>query len=424
MYIHCLGLNHTTANIAIRECFSFTPHKLNAALSRVGCGQETTWDVIQEIVILSTCNRIEIYAVAREPVFDTLKIFLAEAQGIQPQRIEASSYYQLLDQEAIAHLFRVTAGLDSLVLGEPQILGQVTEAYSLARKHNTAGKILSRLFQAAIYAGKRTRTETTISHNPASISSVAVNLIAETIPTLDTAEIMVIGAGQMAELAVEALRKRGTKRITVVNRTLTKAQELAQRWDARAASLEALPELLAHADIVITSTGAPHIILSPFLVDQAMKFRPSRPIVLMDIAVPRDVDARVGDLPGVKLYNMDSLATRLETSLARREAEVPAVESILADEQAAFLDFLTTLDVVPIISEIRHQADAIREAELNKTLRRLPELAPETHQQLELLTRAIVKKILHSPTLRLREVAGGPHAADYANITRGLFGLD
>lgn len=424
MNILCLGLNHTTTNLTTRECFAFTPHKLNAALARFGCGSEPQWQAIQEIAILSTCNRVEIYAVANHPIFEALEAFLAEVQGFSLEMLDFSTCYRLRDEAAITHLFRVAAGLDSVVLGEPQILGQVTDAYSTARKHNTVGKILSRLFQSAIYAGKRTRTETTISHNPASISSVAVNLIAETFPNLNEAEILIIGAGEMAELAVEALRKRGANHLTVANRTLARAQELAQRWEARAASLESLSTLLAQADVVLTSTGAPHVILSPSLLKPALDTRPYRPLVLMDIAVPRDVDPNVTALPNVSLYDMDTLAARLEDSLSRREAEVPAVEAILAQEHAAFNDYLNTLDVVPIITEIRQQADAIREAELTKTLRRLPELPPEAHQQLDLLTRAIVKKILHTPTLRLREAAATPNAADYANITRGLFGLD
>ncbi|HLF88453.1 MAG TPA: glutamyl-tRNA reductase [Anaerolineales bacterium] len=423
MNIHCLGINHNTASVALRECLSFGPHKLNTALARLGCGMEDNWIAIRECVILSTCCRVEIYAVAETPIFETLETFLAEIQDVSRDEI-SQAVYRLLDVAAVTHLFHVAAGLDSIVLGEPQILGQVTEAYSTARKHNTVGKILSRLFQAAIYAGKRTRTETAISHNPASISSVAVSLIAETIPALDTAHILVIGAGEMAELAIESLRKRGVHHLTVINRTLARAQELAQRWQARSASLETLAEHLTQADVVIASTGAPHLILYPSIIEQTIKLRPQRPIVLMDIAVPRDVDPDVGKMAGVKLYDMDTLAAHLKASFSRRKAEVPAVETILAEELAAFMDFLTTLDVIPIISEIRRQADAIREAELDKTLRRLPELSPEAHQQLDLLTRAIVKKILHSPTLRLREVAGSPHAADYANITRGLFGLD
>jgi glutamyl-tRNA reductase len=317
----------------------------------------------------------------------------------------------------------VAAGLDSQVLGEPQILGQVAEAYSTARQHDTAGKILSRLFQTAIRAGKRTRTETKLGHNPGSIASVAVRLIARSILDLKSARILVIGAGEMAELAVEALRKRGVTGFTVANRTVAGAKVLADRWNGRAAALESLPELLAEADAVITSTGAPHTIISRDQIETALAKRPDRPLVLMDIAMPRDVEPGVGDFPNVKRFDLDSLASELETSLARREAEIPAVEAILAEEQAAFNDYLAALDVLPIIVGMRAQADAIREAELEKALRRMPELTPEALQQLDLLTRSIVKKLLHHPTIRLREIAGRSDATDDAEVARRLFGL-
>lgn len=427
MNIQCLGLSYRTTPLALRERLAFTAHTLNTALARLGCGEDPAWNAVREMVILSTCNRVEIYALAQQPIFDRLKAFLAEVSGVTEKEFSPVCY-QFRDEEAIAHLFRVAAGLDSLVLGEPQILGQVTEAYSTARRHGTVGKILSRLFQAAIQAGKRTRTETLISHNPASISSVAVSLIASAVPALETAQVMVIGAGEMAELAVEALRKRGVQHLTVVNRTLDKAQILAERWQGRASSFESLLDLLPQMDIVITSTRAPHLILSAPMVENALKSRmatnPVHPMVIMDIAVPRDVEEAVSRLPGVQLYDLDALATHLEISLARRAAEVPAVEAILAHEQALFMAYLSTLDVVPVITGLRHQADAIREAELKKAIRRMPGLSPETHEQLDLLTKSIVQKILHTPTRRLREAANTPNAADYANLTRTLFGLD
>jgi glutamyl-tRNA reductase len=330
----------------------------------------------------------------------------------------------LLDGDATTHLLRVSAGLDSQVLGEPQILGQVTDAFSTARRHGTAGKILSRLFQTAIRAGKRTRTETQIGHNPGSIASVAVNLISRNIPNLKSVRVLVIGAGEMAELAVEALRKRGVTDFTVANRTAAGATTLAERWNGTAAALESLPDLLDKTDVVITSTGAPHTIISRSQVESALANRPERPLVLMDIAMPRDVEPGVEDLPNVKRFDLDSLTADLETSLARREAEIPAVEAILAEEAADYREYLATLDVVPIIVEMRRQADAIRAAELDKTLRRMPELTPEALDQLDLLTRSIVKKILHQPTVRLRKVAGSSDAADDAGAARRLFGLD
>ena len=294
----------------------------------------------------------------------------------------------------------------------------------VARRIGSAGKILSRLFQAAIQAGKRARTETAIGHNPASIASVAIKLISETVPDISSSRVMVLGAGEMAELAVEALRKRGAYQIVVVNRTVQKAQELAERWNGQAAALEVLLELLPKTDIVITSTGAPHTIIHKSMVEKSMLDRGGLPLVIMDIAVPRDVDPDVDEIPSVCLFDMDTLSEQLQTSLAQRKAEVPHVEAILAEEHARFIEYLATLDLLPIIIELRKRADAIREAEVNRAIRRMPDLSPEDEERIESLTKSIVQKILHNPTIRLREVAGSSNASDYADITRGLFGLD
>ncbi|MCJ7702169.1 MAG: glutamyl-tRNA reductase [Anaerolineales bacterium] len=423
LYIQCLGLNHQTASIALREKLAFTPHRLEASLARLGCGNQVGFKSLQELVILSTCNRVELYAVTTHSSFDLLEAFLAEIQNI-PIPEFSSHIYRLQNDEAVGHLLAVAAGLDSVVLGEPQILGQVTEAYSVAGRHGTAGKILSRLFQSAIHAGKRARTETSIAHNPASISSVAVNRISETVSQLSQAQVMVLGAGEMAELAVEALRKRGAGRIVVVNRTVQRAQELARRWDGQAAALEMLLELLPQMDIVITSTGAPHTIIQASMVEKAMQLRPDRPMVFMDIAVPRDVDPEVGAIPAVSLYDMDTLAAQLEHSLSQREAEIPQVKEILVEELSSFQEYLATLDVIPLIVELRQQANDIRQAELEKVIRRMPDLPSDAQEHIEILTKSIVNKILHSPTARLRKEANGPNAIDYADIARGLFGLD
>ena len=423
MNIHCFGLNHTTSDLAVRECIAFTPHRLNAALARIGCGQDPDYAAIREIVILSTCNRVEIYAVGNRPVFDLLANFLAEIQGVSVSLFHENAY-RLDGEAAIEHLFRVASGLESVVLGEPQILGQVTDAYSTARRHNTTGKILSRLFQAAIYTGKKVRTDTRISHNPASISSVAVNLIADTVPDLVNARVMVIGAGEMAEIAVESLRKRGVQDLIVLNRTLSRANELAERWDARALALESLRDVLPEVDVLISSTGAPHLILTRSHLMQAMAMRPDRPMVVMDIAVPRDVDETAASIPNLQLFDLDTLANRLDESLALRAAEVPSVEAIIRDEIEAFHCYLASLDVIPIIKEIRRQANAIRQDELEKTLRHLPEASSDLEKHLDVLTRSIVTKILHLPTIRLREAASGDSAVDYANVARGLFGIE
>jgi glutamyl-tRNA reductase len=423
LHLLCIGINHQTANVDLRERLAYTPHRLETSLARLGCGNGSGPPDIQELVILSTCNRVELYAVADKPDFHPLESFLAETQFI-PAHQFSPFLYRLLDEQVVRHLLEVAAGLDSVVLGEPQILGQVTDAYSVARQHSTAGKVLSRLFQTAIHTGKRARTETAIGHNPASIASVAVNLVSATVTDLTQAQVMVLGAGEMAELAVESLRKRGVHHIMVVNRTLQRAQELAQRWNGQAAALEMLLELLPETDVVITSTGAPHTIIHPSMVAKAMASRPERPMVLMDIAVPRDVDTAVNGITGVRLYDMDALSARLENGLLQRKAEVPQVKAIVAEGFAEFVAYLATLDVVPLIVQMRRQANSIRRAEIEKTLRRIPDLPPEAHSQIETLTKSIVNKILHSPTVRLRQEANGPNAGDYADITRSLFGLD
>lgn len=423
LHIQCLGLNHNSASVALREQLAFTPHRLNTALARIGCGDDPAWSSLRELVILSTCNRVELYAVSVGPSFTQLESLLTDIHDIHPPELDAS-LYRHLDEDAISHLMEVAAGLDSVVLGEPQILGQVTEAYMAARRIGSAGTVLSRLFQSAIQAGKRARTETAIGHNPGSIASVAIKLISEIVPNIAASKIMVLGAGEMAELAVEALRKRGADQIVVVNRTVKKAQELADRWNGQAAALEMLLEILPEIDIVITSTGAPHTIIHKSMVEKSMLERDDKPMVFMDIAVPRDVDTDVNDVSGIRLFDMDTLSQQLQTSLAQRKAEIPHVEAILAEKRAHFIEYLATLDLLPLIIELRKRADAIREAEVDRAMRRMPDLTPEDEQRIDALTKSIVKKILHNPTIRLREVAGSSHASDYADIARGLFGLD
>jgi glutamyl-tRNA reductase len=421
--ILCLGLNQDTSSVTLREKLAYTPHRLNSALARLGCGDDPSWASIGELVILSTCNRVEIYAVSRTPQFEALERFLSETRKV-PMSEFTGHVYRLRDLEAAQHLFTVAAGLDSVVVGEHQILGQVAEAYSTASRHGLAGKVLSRLFQTAITVGKRARTETDIGTDASSIASVAVKLINESILDLSAMKTMVLGAGEMAELAVEALRKRGASDILVVNRTLSRAQFLADRWQGRATTLDHLMDELLDADVMLASTGAPHTIIHPAMIEPVMQRRPERPLVIMDIAVPRDVDEDVGQIAGVHLYDMDTLAENLEQCLNHRKEEIPEVETIVQQELECFEAFLSSLDVVPIITQLRQQAHHIRQEELNKTLSRLGDLPPDMETSLEDLTRAIVNKILHPPTARLKEEANGPNALDYASLTRSLFGLD
>lgn len=420
MKIHCIGINHQTAPLSLREKLNFSEEAVRAALARLGCGHGL--EHVTELVILSTCNRVELYAASSESVVDELENLLSEARGVPAEELHPYAY-RLAGADAIDHLLHVAAGLDSLVLGEPQILGQVTEALELARGQGAAGPLLNRLFQTAIHAGKRAHAETHISRNPASVSSLAANLCERAHPELRTAEVAVLGAGEMAELAVEALRKRGVEKIVVVNRTLERAQALAKRWDAETSTFESIQEVLSRADILIASTGAPHTLIHTETVKAVMRERSHRSLVLVDIAVPRDIDPEVGEIPHVRLFDIDHLNEHLEQSLTERAAEVPRVEAILAEEQSSFLEFLSSLNMLPLIADLRQQAEAIRLAELEKTLRRLPDLTEAERIRIDALTQALVKKLLDPPTRRLHAEATSAHAPEYAALTRTLFGL-
>lgn len=420
MHIIALGLNHTTASIALREKLSLGEDAVRSALSRLSCGGSAS--ALAELVILSTCNRTELYAVSSQPAFAELETFLSDVCGV-PVSDFRPHLYRYRDADAARHLFDVAAGLDSLVIGEPQILGQIVRALELARGQNMAGPVLNRLFQAAIHAGKRARTETHISRNPASVSSLAASLAERVVHPIAEAQVVVIGAGEMAELAVEALRKRGAQKILVVNRTLERARALADRWDAQATTFENLNDALLSADILLSSTGAPHLILTEDMVRAAMTARPHRPLALIDIAVPRDIDPDAANIPHVKLYDIDNLNAKLEGALAERMAEVPQVKSILDEEIKEFEEYMKSLEMLPLIADIRQRAETIRREELAKTLRRLPDLTDEERARIEAMTQALVKQILHAPTQRLRAEASSPHASEYAAVARTLFGL-
>src|ERR1044071_3381223 len=294
MHILGLGLNHTTTPVHLRESLAFEEEQIRAALSRFACGHIAS--SLSELIVISTCNRIEIYAASSQWTFAELEAFLADARGTALHELRPYLYH-FRDVDAAGHLFDVAEGLASLVIGEPQILGQITRALELARGQNTAGPLLNRLFQAAIHAGKRARTETAISRNPASVSSLAASVAEKILGHIKTASVVVLGAGEMAELTVEALRKRGVEKILVINRTLERAQNLAELWGAASATFEFLQGSLCEADILISSTGAPHIVVDVKMVSQAMQARAERALVLIDIAVPRDIDPDAANIP-------------------------------------------------------------------------------------------------------------------------------
>jgi glutamyl-tRNA reductase len=416
MTLLCLGLSHHTAPVELRERLHVPANALNVA--------HAPRAILDEWALLSTCNRLEVYAVARTPDFDAL-IGLIESIGDVPRGNFAARLYRHADADAALHLCRVAAGLDSMILGEPQILGQVNRAYETALNRGSAGPILSALFRAAIHAGKRARAETAIGRNPASISSVAVKLAQRVVDDWAAAQVLIVGAGEMAELSVAALRSRGVRmeNVHIANRTPERAAQLARCWGAGALSLDRLPEALANADIVIASSGAPGVIASD-VVRAAMAQRPDRPLVLIDIAVPRNVEVGVSDLPNVYRYDIDDLQAHLDAAAAGREREVPRVEAIVVEEVEAFMRWLRGREVAPVIAGLRAKADAIRRAELDRTLRYLPHLGQTERQHIEMLAESLVNKLLHDPTLRLKAEAGRGRTAEVAAAARHLFALD
>jgi len=419
MHIQCLGLSHNTADVALREKLASVE---NGFLDLVSASREDVPD-ISEMVVLSTCNRVEIYSVSNDSSFSSLEQLIVQHTELSQEDI-ATSMYRRMDMQVVSHLFRVAAGLDSMVLGEPQILGQVTQGYEKARNAGTTGKILSRLFQMAIHAGKRVRTETALGKNSISIPSIAAKLVTAWHPDLSEIEVVVLGAGEMAELALEALRKRGASKFHVVSRSLASACKLADRWRGDASTMDKLFDILPRADVLITSSSAPHSLINKRIATEAMAERPSRPLVIIDIAVPRDVEADVGDLPNVHLFDIDALNSDLDDGFKSRQREIPKVEAILDQEYLKFKKFADSLEVVPFIIQLRDHTEAIRRQELEKVVRKLGEISQEQEEQISILTQSIVNKILHKPTIELHDAVQKDDLDRYLEAARVLFGLD
>ncbi len=419
MGLYCLGLSHHTAPLALREKLAMGEKSLRAFLNE----QRSTGKVV-EIVILSTCNRVEVYFTSQYSGFGQMIEDLAAINGVRSQELKDHSY-GLQDDEGVSHLFRVAAGLDSLVVGEAQILGQVSQAYQFAHACQTVGPHLSKLFQAAIFSAKRVQSETELSRLSASVPSLAVKLANRQGKRLDQAHVLLVGAGEMAELAVEAFRKRGVKQFSVVSRTLHSAAKLAQRWNGRAGTLDQLAEYLTEADVLLTSSSSPEVLIEKKMIEQVAAARANRSLVILDIAVPRNVHPDVSQLENVFLYDMEDLQRAIEISQSARGQEMRKAKKIVEEEVRDFVASLVGLDVtIPVIRGLREQAENIRQSELQKTLRRFPDLTQEQQEQIAALTRSIVQKILHNPTIHLRQRAASENGDHYADLARQLFGLD
>lgn len=427
--ITCLGLSHRTASVETREQLACSLTDVSLLLPAVGGSvgeSDGRFVAIKEIAILSTCNRMELYAVVDDGHADPRSLLGEMLRTIH--HIDLAPFAEHIHfyegEAAIHHLFNVAAGLDSLVLGEPQILGQVNDAYQAAMEAGTIGAHLNAIFQAAIRAGKRARTETAISNNPASISSVAISLAQKLLGDLKGRRALVIGLGEMGQLALKALRHRGMEDVSVANRTLSRAETAVAGSGGAAYSLQQLPQALPQMDLVITATASPRPIISPPMIADLMDGREKRPFVLIDIAVPRDVDPDVAAVPGVHLFDVDDLQGTLDEALAARRREVPRVETIIHQEISCLRAELQELAIKPLIVDLRRKAEKIRQRELKRTMRYLDDVDPETMEHIQHLSRSLVNKLLHDPTIRLKAKASNGHAADYAATVRDLFALE
>jgi glutamyl-tRNA reductase len=411
-----VGLNHETAPVAVREAFAFPKERLPEVLARV---REDAG--LSEAMILSTCNRVEVYGRSTEADVELVAAFLARCHSRPVEEI-APHLYRLEGEAAVRHAFRVAASLDSMVMGEPQILGQVKDAYDTAEKAGTLGSVLNALRNRSIAAARRARTETAIGRNAVSVSHVAVELARKIFGDLRERSVLLVGAGKMSEVAARQMVRDGARASVLGGRTFEKAEQLAAALGGRAAPFEALRAELGRADIVISGTGATGIVIGREDVEAAQAARRGRPLFLIDIAVPRDVAEDAGRVAGVFLYDLDDVKKVAEANLRERKKEATAAEAILEHEIREFLDWRRSLDVVPLLVELRRRADEIRKAEIEKARRRFGPLSPEEESALEAATAAIVNKLLHEPTVRLKQMAGNGHS-EHVGLIRKLFGL-
>lgn len=417
MDILVVGLNHRTSPVELREKLAFNMAEAQGFYEKL-----LDYRKIREAVLLSTCNRVEIYSWANEGGEDHIISILEESKGIS-SRAFVPSLYVYRGREAVRHIFRVASSLDSMVLGEPQIVGQVKEAFEEALTCDATGVILNQLMKKALSVSKRVRTETAIGESAVSVSYAAVELAKKIFGDLSNRKAMLVGAGEMAELAARHLVDKGVSRIIVVNRTLSRAQELAQELQGQALPMDCLEEKLAEVDIVITSTGAPHTIITSDMVQRTMRERKLKPIFFIDIAVPRDVDPEVERVENVYLYDIDDLEQVVERNRKRREKESVKAEAIVDEEVERFLQWLRSQEVVPVIVSLRNRCEEIRRKELEKAVRRMQLNGKET-KALEALTTAIVNKILHAPLSYVKDAASQGKGERVAKLVKELFALE
>jgi glutamyl-tRNA reductase len=419
MNIIVVGLSHKTAPVEIREKVAFPPTAMEEPLQRM-----LALPAITEAVIVSTCNRVELYGVSRQPemAIIELKQFLADVHDLDPAALN-EHLYDYAGSEAIKHVLRVSASLDSMVVGEPQILGQIKTAYGYACEYQTAGTILNRFLRKAFSVAKRVRTETEIASNAVSVSFAAVELARKIFDSLENKTVMLVGAGEMCELAAKHFVNQGVSKVLVTNRTFSRAEKLADEFGGTAVNFENFQDQLHRVDILLSSTGAPDYVLSAKKLKEVCKLRRYRPMFLIDIAVPRDIDPAANKLDSVYLYDVDDLQGVVQANLKERHKEAEKAELIIKSEVAQFESWLGTLEVQPTIVAFRRHIEAIRQVEMDKTLSNLSDLNKKERKAIEAMTSAIVNKILHQPTHILKQASGNGNGDIYLDAVRTLFDL-
>lgn len=413
MHIVAVGANHKTAPIELRDRLAFAPSHIPGALQTL-----SSLEHVAEAAILSTCNRTEIYAVCSRPQTQALLDFLSQNRGVRASELQWTTYRHS-DERAVRHLFMVSAGADSMALGESEIVGQVRQAMEQALQAKAAGPVLSTLFQTALHVGKHARSETRIGKGAFSLGRCAVQLARSVFPDLRGRQILILGAGKMAETTAKHLAESGADSIIVTNRTLEHAEELAEALGGVAVPIEQLAHAARGAHILITSTAAPHVVLTRAEMSAIMRARERAPLLVIDLAVPRDVDPRAGRLKNLHLYDIDDLQGIAEAHAASRRAEIAKVDAIVADHVAEFMLWLRSLSAAPLIAALTEKFEAVRRYELERHKKSLNRLSEQDRALVERITASLVKKLLHTPIVRIKHDLGGAEP-----VVRRLFGLD
>jgi glutamyl-tRNA reductase len=421
MGIIVVGLSHKTAPIEVREKLNFPESTLPEALRKL-----MSYEGVRESMIVSTCNRVEIYASAPDSAkgIDGIKQFISDYHGLSREALE-QSLYVYPDAQGVRHTFRVASSLDSMVLGEAQILGQLKDAFDTALKTKTTSTILNKLIKKAISVAKRVRTETRLAEGAVSISSAAVELAKKIFGELEGKHVMLLGAGEMAELAAQHLLGNGVKNIMVANRTFERAEELATEFNGDAIRFEHFPDALVMVDILICATGAPHYVVNRDMITRALRERRNKPIFMIDISNPRNIDPEVDKVDNVYLYDIDDLQSKVDVNTEGRAREAEKAETIVAQEVETYLQWERGLDAVPTIVDLREKVEDVRRRELDKTLGVLNDISDDDRRAIEAMSQAIVNKLLHAPLVVLKQAAASKDEGDATiAVARRLFNLD